>query len=306
MHEDDLPRGCTCRSVASEPVHLLRFQSIAALLGFEELCIEDDDMRRTNVEGIVMSAKITAAGVGECKGFQIAYRRYCCPLQPVVFVVAENGHMGMTCECCPCLHRLEEAAPVPCGFAVVREVADDGGGVRIRVTLPCRLIGRAPHIVALAALTVRKEQSAYAILFVDRQERNPIRRTCGVCDTIETACGGRNLTAIDELNFIVHCEVGIGGNRMSNVSFTVTQLDTHIFELLRAVPLDHARLYGLCCHDLAQVLNAIRSKSGAGRKETAKAHRENGLGGGLQKGAARHLLFSVSCGTLSARIRCFS
>ena len=306
MHEDDLPRGCTCRSIASEPVHLLRFQSIAALLGLEELCIEHDAVDTPEVEGVVMSAKITAAVVGECEGFQIAYGRYRCPLQSVVFVIAKDGDMGMPRERCSWLHCFEEAAPVPCRFSVVREVADDGGTVGVRMPLPCRLIGCLPHFVAFAALTVRKEQGTYLPVLVYRQERNPIRRTCGVCDTIETACGGRNLTAIDELNFVVHCEVGIGGNRMSNVPLTVTQLDTHIFELLRAIPLDHARLCGMCCHDLAQVLNAIRSKSGAGRKETAKAHRENGLDGGLQKGAARHLLFSLFGMTASACIRRFS
>ena len=214
--------------------------------------------------------------------------------------------MGVMCEGGVCLHRLEEAAPVPCGFAVVREVTDDGSAVGVRMPLPCRLISCVPDVVALAALTVRKEQNAYTIHFVDRQDRNPIRRTRCVCDTIGTACGGRNLTAIDELNFVVHCEVGIGRNRTIYVPCAVTQLDTHIFELLRAVPLDHARLGRMYCHDLAQVLDAIRSESRAGRKETAEAHRKNGLGGGLQKGAARHLFFSVFCETASARIRFFS
>ena len=111
---------------------------------------------------------------------------------------------------------------------------------------------------------------------------------------------------IDELNFVVHCEVGIGGNRTIHVPFAVTLLNAYIFELLRTVPLDHARLCRMCCHHLTKVLNAIRSESGAGRKETAKAHRENGLDGGLQKGAARHLLFSLFGMTASACIRRFS
>ena len=57
----------------------------------------------------------------------------------------------------------------------------------------------------------------------------------------------------------------------------------------------------------AQMMDAVSSGVGrAGRKETAEAHREDGLGGSLQKCASCHSFFSISCGTASSRMRCFS
>ena len=162
VHEDDFPWGGGCRRIAFQPGELLLIQGRTARTALEELCIEDNHVHCSEIEGIIVAAKCRAAIFGQGKGLEIPQRQGIRPREAIILVIAEHGDMRNASErgWTP-LHRREEAVPMPRGFAVVGEVADECGKIRIAVTPPCCLIEAVPDAVILSTLAVRKEQSVH-------------------------------------------------------------------------------------------------------------------------------------------------
>ena len=114
MHEDNLPRGSTPFDITHEPVQLFVFQRLAACTELEKLCIEDDAVYCAEIKGVIVPPKLCAAVVRQFKCAQIARRQCRCPIQAVIFMIAEDRYMNAARQRILCsLHRREEAAPMP-------------------------------------------------------------------------------------------------------------------------------------------------------------------------------------------------
>ena len=114
MHEDDLPRGGTPFDITHEPAPLFSFQGLSAHAELKELRVEDDEVHIVEIKGVIVPPKLCAAVVRQCKCAQIARRRCCCPIQAVIFMIAEDRYMNAARQRILCsLHRREEAAPMP-------------------------------------------------------------------------------------------------------------------------------------------------------------------------------------------------
>ena len=155
-------------------------------------------------------------------------------------------------------HCGEKTLPVPRGFAVVDKVADECRKIGMRMAPPRRMIEVAPHVIALAALTVGEEKGAYGTVSVGVCERYP--RTCAVrgCEAIVAAASWEPyLRAVGVLRRIVYVKIGIGRDVDINMRMCSrgAHLDAYIREEALAVPLDHARRLRIMRDDLPQIFD---------------------------------------------------
>ena len=126
MHQDNPPGRRASGRIAQEKVHLLSLERCTTFAELEELRVKDDAVNSTDIEGVVVSLKVTAAIHWQFECAKIAYRGDGCPAQTVVLMVTENGHVDMRSKRVVfSIHRFKETAPVPGRLAVVREIADN-------------------------------------------------------------------------------------------------------------------------------------------------------------------------------------
>ncbi len=129
VHEHDLPRELALGTHAFQPGELLREQAGAEVAELQHLRVQPDEVNGPPVEIIVVTREALAAVGGQREAGEVARGQAHLPVQPIAFVIAHDGHEGTLHE--GVAYRREEAAPMPVGFAVVREVAEVGEKIGI-------------------------------------------------------------------------------------------------------------------------------------------------------------------------------